>query len=318
MFRQIASNVDRVVLHNSEMLRPSRGSHLKWLTVIVSIACLAQLNTPLRGDGPADAPRRVPLIDAGTLVEEPSGQRWNRLVLLAQPRLASGDVDSLTSSIRDSVASLLLTIMATVESRPESDRGEAVYRLKEVGVGYSMRIDDQLQIMTLAEADRRGVSLGLIRRQLLSENEKQLQRLRLIAQTSTLAIFDAPAIMLQQGEHRDFTMRHFVWIDARTGRSATLVWLLEPTPGAALVASGAGIRWVPAGTQEDRVIHVDGKEFFLGIPTSRAFALQDLPPGKTVAWTDEIRRLAARPGYSIDDLRQLSTALNAALHSLNN
>ena len=60
-------------------------------------------------------------------------------------------------------------------------------------------------------------------------------------------------------------------------------------------------------------IHVDGRSFFLGIPSERAFALEDLPPGTDIVWTAEAKSLATLMTYDSSELNQFATALNQML-----
>ncbi len=266
--------------------------------------------------------RALPRIEAGTLVSmeavsENASGRWNRVVLLARPRIASGDVGSLSAVIRSSVSDFVLTILASVEKYQDPVAGEPRFRLADVGVGYSTQVNGEMRAVTVADAKKVGVKLDLFTRMLLSENEKKLATATVTARTSTLMIVDTPAVMLRGAAHREFVMRHFIWVDPTTGRNAALVWLIDhDRTGKPVVDEVELPRWAPAGLQEDRAIHVDGNEFnFIGIPSERAFALEDLPPGKPVHWTAEARELAAKPGYHVDELRNLSLAFNAMLQA---
>ncbi len=259
---------------------------------------------------------RMSQIAAGTVVEDSITSRWNRVVLLARPRISSGDVDSLMPSVRNSVSEFVLTIMASIESTKDEASGELQYRLADVGVGYSAEVNGVLKVVTVNDAAKVGVDLGLFNRMILSENEKQLKTVTIIARTSTLMIIDAPAFVLRDGGHRAYTMRHFVWVDTRSGRNAALVWLIDRQSGRGKVEAAEPLRWATAGLQEDRAIHVDGREFnMLGIPNEKAFAIEQLPPGKSIPWTEQLKPLAALDTYSADALRALSAALNDALQS---
>src|SRR5690606_4025225 len=126
------------------------------------------------------------------------------------------------------------------------------------------------------------INLGLFARMLLIENEKQLNTAKIVTRTPTLMIIDAPAYVLRQGEHYECVMRHFIWVDPSTGRNAALVWLIDhDSAGEPIVDSEEAPRWAPAGMQEDRAIHVGGREFnAFGIPGKKAFAMESMPPGK--------------------------------------
>ena len=110
-------------------------------------------------------------------------------------------------------------------------------------------------------------------------------------------------------------MRHFVWVDSSTGRTAALVWLIKrDSAGGYVVEVEEPARWAPAGLREDRAIHVDGRQFnFLGIPTEKAFAIERLPPGRQVPWTEEAKDVAATEHFDRDSLQRISNALTNML-----
>lgn len=281
------------------------------------LACLSVAFGPwASAQGLVSTVRELPRIEAGTLISGENAQSyWNRVVLLARPRIASGDVDSLPAAIRDSVSDFVLTIMASVEEFTDPNTAQPRFRLADVGLGFSTDVDGELRAVSVEEAGRAGVDLGLFARMLLIENEKQLQSAQIVTRTPTLMIIDAPAYVLRDDEHYECVMRHFIWVEPSTGRSAALVWLIDhDSAGNSSVDSQEPPRWAPAGLQEDRAIHVDGREFnMFGMPGKKAFAMESMPPGKPVAWTVEARSLAALPSYTVDNLRSLSAALNAML-----
>lgn len=259
--------------------------------------------------------REVSRIEAGAPISEETPGRWNRIVLLARPRISSGDVDKLPTAVRNSVSQFVLTIMASVERVVDQSTQQPRYTLADVGIGYSAEINGELKVVTVADADKVGFSLGLFTRLMLAENEKQLATAKLTARTSTLVIIDAKSFVLRSSEHKEYLMRHFVWVDSRSGRTAALVWLIKRDPtGGYVVEVEEPARWAPAGLREDRAIHVDGSQFnFLGIPNERAFAIERLPPGKLVPWTEEAKAVAAIEHFDVDSLQRISTALNNML-----
>jgi hypothetical protein len=283
--------------------------------LLLGFACIAILASANVYAQTAAATQTLPQVDAGTIVGDANASRWNRVVLLARPRISRGDVSALSSSVRDSVNAFTLSILATVEGSEDQQSGERRFRLREVGVGYSAEVQGKLNIVTLESAPKLGLSLSFIQRQMLSENEKQIRKLRLVARTSTLTIFDAPAILLRDGKHMDLVVRHFVWIDSRTGEHAALVWLLQRTTSGALRVIDEPIRHLPPNFREDREIHVDGQEFIFGIPSEHAFALAQLPPGTPLNWEDHSKPIAALEHYTMDEVRDLAIALNAALRN---
>ena len=261
-------------------------------------------------------PRPLTLIPPGTkvpandLAASVTG-RWNRVVLVALPVISSGDVDQLTEGSRKAASTYRLTILATVDRTRQSD-GAVRHQLREIGVGYSVPIEGTLTVITWATAKQLGVRLGFVRSHILSLNEQRLADVVSVRHTSTMSIFDAPALMLQDGKHVDYITRHLVWIDPETGKSATIIWLMNKDAAGQLQPANEPLRLI-TGTREQRKIHVDGSEFLLGFPTERAFALEDLPPGAKIAWTRELTSVAALPKYSSDELVRLSKTLNQAI-----
>jgi hypothetical protein len=218
---------------------------------------------------------------------------------------------------RGVASSFVLTILATIEPYRESDTAQTRYRLSELGFGFSKEVDGKLTVIGSDDYEHLGLRLGFVEQRTLAQNEKQLDLPRLVARTSTLMMFDVPAIMSRDGKHEDFVMRHFVWIDARSGQNSALVWLLKPDKTRGLTLVDDPLRLVRAGTREDRQIHVDSSQFILGgIPTERSFALESLPPGLSIPWTQAARRHAAQPSYDAQSMEALTTALNAALQSV--
>lgn len=227
------------------------------------------------------------------------------MLLLAKPRIASGDTEKLTESIRESVSGLTLTILATI-SKDDNDR----YRLAEVGVGYSVPADGKQMVVTVASASQLGVKLGFVANQMLRENENHLADVVQIANTSTWSMFDAPAILHRGGRHQDYTVRHLCWINPTTGNAATLVWLLANDSKGVTRIVNEPLRVVATGTAEDRRIHVDGSQFLFGIPNERAFALESLPPGPAMAWPDPVSPLVSKRDYTNQELVDLVAYLN--------
>ncbi len=253
-------------------------------------------------------------IPPGTLVNDGEAATWNRAVLLATPRIASGDTEKLSASVRSSVSRLTLTILATVKSEA-NDSGSSAYRLQDIGLAYAALVQGKLKTVTTASASRLGAQLDFYSRQMLSENEKQIAGVKLVVRTSTLAMFDAPTILFRDGQHKDFTTRHLVWIDARTGKMSIVLWLLNTDRDGRAQVADETLRLVAPGTTEDRRIHIDGRSFFLGIPSARAFALEDLPPGRDFTWNDQAKLFASASSYDQQSLRDFAVLLNELLSS---
>lgn len=296
-----------------------------WISASVSCLVLAALTHPVSAQSDATGirasptdqntpirPRPISVLPAGTAAADGSeNSPWNRLILLATPKINSGQTEVLSDTIRSVATQCSLTVMATVTPPNET---ASQFQLTSIGVGYSAKTPQGQVIITSTSAAQQNAGLGFIGRQVLRTNEQQLSKVILVAQTSTVAIFDAPSVMLLSGKHVLVTTRHLLWIEPRSGKGAMLTWLLDTSSAPSRIVR-APLRLVPFSTMETRKIHVDGKEFgLLGIPSERAFALEDLPPGKNIVWTNPAIALAARSTYTLSQINALANAMNAAMN----
>ena len=259
------------------------------------------------------AAQPIAIVPPGTPVDLPDALRWNRLILLASPRIASGDVDTLPAAVRTQLPKFTLVLMATVRAvaSPEGLR----YELAELGAGYALPLDGRLTVVDTENPPPR-LELDFIGRQMLSQNGRTLVGLQTVGGAGTMQIFDADTILFRDGRHGDYSMRHFVWVEPVSGECSACVWLLTKRPDGSLVAVDEQPRWLSPGTREDRAIHVDASEYVLGIPTMRAFALLDMPPGQPFPWSPALREVAARRTYPPETVRSLAVELNHGLETL--
>ncbi|MCD0461316.1 hypothetical protein [Roseiconus lacunae] len=294
----------------------------------VSIICSASSSQAQSKFDDTFVPQSITKIPAGISVTSPSEQSpFNRLVLLANPRLSAGDAKTVSDTVRDAATKSSLTIMASVtKTSPDELSGEGnpplspqgEFRLASVGVGYSISSDQGRIIVSADTASELGVSLGLIQKQVLRSSESQLQRVTVVGKTDQIYVFDAPSIMHRRDQNRRYLTRHFVYLDAKTGEGAMMVWLMAPLGRehgkTAYPIIDHPIRVLPFETVETRDIFVDAGEFnFLGVPSEAAFGLVDLPPGRDIRWSKEAAMLAGSFSYSHTELNKLSIHLAALL-----
>ncbi|QEF97727.1 hypothetical protein Mal15_17700 [Stieleria maiorica] len=296
-----------------QYIPPPRRRTIASVVAVVALALTVALCSAASADDAVFQVAPIQTVAPGTRVLDAPGQEsWNRQILVASPKINSGDVDSVSGSIRDAATKCALTIMAEVETPLPDGR----FELKRVGVGYSIDGPEGRIIVSSDTASDLDVPLGFIARQVLRTNEQQLADVSLIGKTSALALFDAPSVMLRKGQHRKYLTRHFVYLDQATGQGAMVTWLLVPPtdeehPMAIIDQPMRVTKW---NSNETRRIHVDADEFnLLGVPGELAFALEDLPPGIDVAWTKRAARLAGKKTFSLPELRELSDALREAM-----
>jgi hypothetical protein len=230
-------------------------------------------------------------------------------VLLAQPRLGEGDVSALPEFAARYTRMLQLTILA--RTRSETVEGRTRYALDKVAVGYAVDIDDRKVVIT--SGNTQGAKLDFIGQRVFDENERMLGELMEVGRSSTTTVFDAPAIVLRDGEHRRMVYRHLIRVAPDTGELTTLVWLMEPSRGGDHTPVDEAVLLPPA-VREDRVLSVKKEKITFGIPGPDALALVRLPKeGKPIPFTASFRQAAAARRYSPATMQQLDEELRNAL-----
>jgi hypothetical protein len=232
------------------------------------------------------------------------------LVLLAKPRLAAGDVDSLRSVANRYATMFNLTIMAAVTANEEG--GDVRYRLGKIGVGFSVPVRGKQMVITSGTAEKLGAELDFISRRVLAGNEAALNQVVQVARHANLSVFDAGALFTRRGKHQDMTVRYVVWVSPNSGKISTMVWLLEADQQRRYRLADGTLRLLSPAFIEDRVVHVMGSEVTFGIPTEQAFSLVRLPQGKPVRATSQLARLAATRRFTPANLAELEAALREA------
>jgi hypothetical protein len=191
--------------------------------------------------------------------------------------------------------------------------GAGSYRLEKIAIGYTVVINGQQTVITSKTQEALGANLGFIEKQVLAENEKCLDDVKQVFAHSIMVVFDAQAMMLRNGEHREMVMRHLVWTGSQDGRLGTAVWLLEQAGQGGYRMPDGTIQLLPPSYKEDRILNVKKDRFLLGIPKRDAFALTRVPPGRPVNVTPELARLAAVPQFDNPAAFSLAKELNSAI-----
>jgi len=279
---------------------------LRAAAVVVLVAAVLHAAPAARA-----APAAVPRIPPGTPVSSATADRFNRVIYQAVSRISAGDADKVPSSIRSRVSKFTFAILATVvNSGPDEE--SARYRLTEVAVGYAVPLGGRLTIID-TEAPPATAGIDRLGRQVLSANGRNLGSLRQVGKTDLMQVIDIDALVRQGTRHARLTMRHLIWVDPASGRTASCFWLLEKRSRDRFIPLANPPRWLHEGTEDARSIHVDASKFILGVPTQEAFAISSLPPGIELTWTPAFQQAAALPSYTDADLQQLTASINEAL-----
>lgn len=256
-------------------------------------------------------PRRVDLIPAGTVIEKGPPKGWSHLVLKSHPRAAAGDYERIAPVAVQNAGLLFTGIVANVH--PDRPGGQARHRLAGLAVGMGTRIGEKDTIITPETQRKLGANLGFIGRTVLSRAYEKLQDLQLVARSDTMAVLDAPNVMVREGKHKRVLLRYAVLVDAATGQLDTLLWVIDRDDKGALKAAGPA-QWLPPGKTEDLVLHVDAREFSFGVPSEIAFAIDKMIKGdKEVELADALVGPAGKARLTAEQAAELEAGLRAAM-----
>jgi hypothetical protein len=253
-------------------------------------------------------------IPAGTKFDETPPENWTNIISFVEGRLASGDVDKTSETMRYYARLFNIVMLANVV---KGDAG--TFELDKVGMGFSMKIDGMNTVVTSDTQKELGGKLSMIGRSVLDGNVDSLDKVFQVARNQTSMVIDAPAVMLRDGEHREMTVRYLVWVSPADGRLGTVAWLLDQdgsrgaTNEAYKIAEDT-VQFLPANFHEERIMNVKGDQInFMGIPSKEAFALAQTPQGKAYKYTDALRDVAGLRTYDQQSYLALLAAMSKAL-----
>lgn len=261
---------------------------------------------------PAD-PKNKPIpsrvldrIPAGTSVFDENNRGFTNVVLFVKGKLGAGDVAAVSDTAKYYADLFNLVYMANVT---KDDKG---FALDKVAVGFSTHIDKSDIVVTSDTAKKYGLSLSFIGSSVLSGNEDALKEIKLTAQDRFTAIIDAPSVMQFNGKHQKMIARYYIWVSPEDGRMGATVWLLE-NKNKQLSFAEDKIHYFRPGMVENRVMHVDGTQFTLGIPSAKAFAIMELPKERSFKIDDEMQQIGSQATYTPAMLEVLSQSLAKTL-----
>jgi len=256
------------------------------------------------------ASRQVDRIAAGTLVADKAPEGWSDLVFKTHSQLAGGDVQSLPEFSR-SLAELFFTAMV-VRVAPPSGDGARQYRLEKVAIGMGTRVGRDDMIVTSETQRKLGANLGPLKATVLSQAEERLNRIRLVAQSDSMAVVDAPTVMYSDNQHRNVVLRYLFLADPQTGQLASVVWKIDLDDKRAYGAAAKSAVLMQPNIVATLQLHVDKRKFFLGIPGDEAFAATAMPPGTALPIPKAAGDIAGRQELTV----AVAVELDAAFRSL--
>jgi hypothetical protein len=271
---------------------------------LVATACPAKGQEQPAAQAPVSVESRVlPRITPGTTIGSQAPTGWTHLVFKARTRLASGDVDRLSTNAKSLVELLFTAMVARV--RRVAGQPEATYRLEAVAVGMGTRIGDRDVIISGKTQKQLGADFNMAESFALSIGEQGLDRMQQIAASPTMLLVDAPTILYLDGANRDVVLRYCFLVDPASGSLASLVWPLKlgaDEQYAGVEGSAVLIRSRLVATTP---LHVDGDEFFIGFPSKRAVAAAKLPEGLAFDLPRNLRTIAGRQRFTPESASQL-------------
>jgi hypothetical protein len=252
---------------------------------------------------PASPAYMVHLEPGGRLEGGNPPQGWSHLVIKSIPRLATGDLDTVSAQAFETAQRIRPLIVADV--RRSSDDPGAPFRLARVGVGLcapAKETDTDLVISASSVEGTRG-SWTTKQRVILAAMALETSRARLAAATSTFALIHTPVTFLVSGEHRKLDVCYALLVDSRTGELRTIVWRDSPATGPHSPARDFPRRVF------DSPLDVKASKLPGGIPVAWSFAVREFPPGSDLAFPPDLASLLKSSNDKPDRSAQIEEAL---------
>jgi hypothetical protein len=258
-------------------------------------------------------PRKISLIKPGTIISNQAPEGWSYMLFRNTSTVGAGDLDAASNTIKHLANFLGSVMVAQVEST--SPRGApANFIIKDVGYGLFSRVGQLDKVVSSATYQQLGAKFGLLESIALSSAEKRLNSLLITAQTPTMSIVDSPTMVFAREKHVEVTVRHAILVDSRTGNVVTLIWFIEPGTHRQPHRVISDIDVFPANADISIVLHLDRREFALGVITERALALNGMTWSKTqIPMPQETTLLSVLPSLSSAQSTQLESQLRALL-----
>lgn len=253
-------------------------------------------------------------IPPGTRFVDNPPDGWTNIIAFVDGKLTDGDVAEVSSMVKKYASIFNLVKLANVV---KTDNG--TFELDKVAIGFSTKIEGVNTVVTSETEGKLGGNLGMIGRGVLDGNIESLEKVKQVARNKTSIVFDAPAIMLRNGEHREMVVRYFIWVSPNNGQLGTVVWLLDDDPSSGATPEKFAIaedtiQYLPPNMKEERKMNVKAEKFnFLGVPAKDAFALVQVPQGRAYQYTNELKEVA---GLTSFDQQSYMTLLNAMARTL--
>lgn len=224
---------------------------------------------------------------------------WSDLVLRSKPKLAAGDLDTLSKASFETASRIRLTITANVVPA-SSGRGA---RLDRVGIGLATPAKGEGEvIVTAGDVEGSQKSWSVADRIVLAAAEFELSRADLAASSPTMAVVRMPTTVFAEGAHKKARLIYALLVDPDSGRLRTFHWWEFDDAPAPIFTEF---------THPDILespLHVEAKKI-AGYPVAWSFAMIHAPEGIERNVPADLRKLIAPESIDSSDPKALEAAL---------
>jgi len=208
---------------------------------------------------------------------------WSHQILEIVPRLASGDLDTVSSQAHEVARKIRPVVMADVE-RTATHRGPR-FHLNRVGVGLcanGVEPDSRVIVSTTSVGGTAG-QWSTKQRLILTAMSLESSRSRLPISTPTFALLRTPVTFRVGGNHRKLDICYALLLEPSSGKLDTIIWPEDGGDADPQVARR------PAVNVFDSPMDVKASKILGGISVGWSFAVTELPPGLDVAVPKSLR-----------------------------
>jgi hypothetical protein len=257
-------------------------------------------------------PHQLTPVSPGTVIGDGPPEGWTHLLVKSYPRAEAGDIDKMSSSMRELAGKIFSTMVAKVEVQPGSSPPR--YRLTDVGNGIGTRIRDQDVVVNPDTYRQLGADLGIFTSWAVSTAYARTRTSAIVLRSETLALDDAPMFMLRDGRHAPVMFRYVFVLDPDTGKLETLQWFIDLDADGAYRDAHGPMQLLRPSHVEDRVVHVDASKFQFGLLTEQSLALTKLFTGrKQIPFPPDFEELARQKPFTPESAATLDRTLRRLL-----
>lgn len=251
-------------------------------------------------------PTKLEMIPAGTVIGDKAPEGWTNLIYISTPVLSEQDLKQ-APRMASFYAQLLRYVLLT-----KVDKKDSAFILEKVAAGFAVDLKGKQTIINSKKTFN--ADLGAFGNRLLSESEKAFERdVQQVAATPTMRLIDDRQFVRHGKDHVKMIIRHSIFVDPKTGRVNTLVWLMEEKGDQTILAEKE-IQLLPEGLHEKYRVSVKPAAFgLLGIPDEDAFARMQIPQGKGIPFTPALRKPAGLKEFTQEQVTELEKALRDAI-----